>query len=525
VRRTVPAIAALAVALVVQLTVLNGLHLPGGGVPDLVLVLVGALAMTDGPVRGMIMGFAAGLALDIAPPGSAVLGEYALVFCLVGWAAGRLAGLLNRSAFLSLLALAGIIAVGEAMTSAIQLGLQPGQVNVAEIRLVLPATVGYDLLILPFVLYLALLSRAWAPEGRPASDFDSHGALAVAGRHKRPGHKGQPREPRLGPDSYRPHDGWVGSTPASRGRPATRRPAAPHGLRPSRGVAGSAVTGVTPRPGRPAAPVNLRFSSRRGSGVVGSPVGSALGRQPSHHPGLHPGALRHAGGRGFRPHAGVPGGSATRQPTALTRPPARRPASVRFSSRRGDGSVGRPIGTPRPVGGGPGLLDASGRFAAGLLFRRAAAPRFKTASLAPARSRPKAAPRFRRAYATATPALATRLASGGALDQRDLLSARRRQMGVARLRLGSRRRRDGIVGGSAARRRLSVRPAAPRFRVGSSARPAVRSAPRRPRFGYGRRSLLAFLAGNGVAGKWLGNTRIGTRARVWLIGSRIGGAR
>ena len=36
----------------------------------------------------MITGFAAGLALDIAPPGSGYIGEYALVLCLVGWACG-----------------------------------------------------------------------------------------------------------------------------------------------------------------------------------------------------------------------------------------------------------------------------------------------------------------------------------------------------------------------------------------------------------------------------------------------------
>ena len=39
----------LTVALVLQLTVINGLHLPRGGVPDLVLVLVVVLALLKGP--------------------------------------------------------------------------------------------------------------------------------------------------------------------------------------------------------------------------------------------------------------------------------------------------------------------------------------------------------------------------------------------------------------------------------------------------------------------------------------------
>ena len=76
------------IGILVQLTVLDGLRLPGGGVPDLVLVLVAALALAQGPLAGLVIGFAAGLCLDLAPPGSALIGQYALVFCLVGWVAG-----------------------------------------------------------------------------------------------------------------------------------------------------------------------------------------------------------------------------------------------------------------------------------------------------------------------------------------------------------------------------------------------------------------------------------------------------
>ena len=38
-------------------------------------------------MTGMLAGFAGGLALDIAPPAAHYAGEYALVFCLVGYAA------------------------------------------------------------------------------------------------------------------------------------------------------------------------------------------------------------------------------------------------------------------------------------------------------------------------------------------------------------------------------------------------------------------------------------------------------
>jgi len=216
VRKTLLAVGSLAVALVIQLVVLNGLHLPGGGVPDLVLVLVAVLAITSGPVRGMVTGFAAGLALDLAPPGSAVLGQYALTFCLVGWAAGKLSRLVDRSALRSLLSLAGIVALGEAIAAGLTLGLDPAQLSLARAREVLPTAIVYDLLILPFALYLALIARGWAASGRLDGELDhAHALTAAHASAKRP-HRSHAREPQLGLAASRPHDGWVGSSPGSR---------------------------------------------------------------------------------------------------------------------------------------------------------------------------------------------------------------------------------------------------------------------------------------------------------------------
>jgi rod shape-determining protein MreD len=516
VRKTLLAIGSLAVALVLQLVVLNGLHLPGGGVPDLLLVLVAVLAITGGPVRGMVTGFAAGLVLDLAPPGSAVLGEYALTFCLVGWAAGKLSGLVDRSALRSLLALAGVVALGEAIAAGLTLGLDPAQLTLARARQVLPAAIGYDLLILPFALYLALIARGWAAAGLLDSDLDHANALTAAHKSAKRPHRPQEREPQLGFAVSRPHDGWVGSGPLSRsggsrsaGARNSRGRAAPPRLRPGHGVAGSAVTGVMPRPGLPAVPVNIRFgSSRRRSGAVGNSVGAGLGR----HPGQHPGVLRSTR-RGFRPHGGVPGGSASGQSAPLLRPAGRRPVSIRFGSRRGDGSVGRLLGTPRSAGAGfahasPGLLDRSGRSRRVLSFRRPAAPRFRSGSPAPPRSRSKAEPKFRRTgtisprsrskaepkfrrTGTISPALAASLSGSGT----DVLAARRRHA------------------------------ATPRLRVAPTVRPARPATPSRPRFAYGRRSPLALLVRRRARGKLLGRTRVGGRMRLWLIGTRTGGTR
>ena len=289
-RRTLLAVGSLAIALVLQLVVLNGLHLPGGGVPDLVLVLVATLAVTSGPVRGMVTGFAAGLALDLAPPGSAVLGEYALALCLVGWAAAKLNRLVDRSALRALLALAGVVALAEVLVAGISIALDPAQLSLDHARQVLPAAIGYDLLILPFLLYLSLLARTWAEAGPLDSDLDPAsmfaGPASAGRRTRKPRHKQQRPQPRLAFAASRPHDGWVGTGPRRPGgRAAASRPRRA-GCDRVTGWPGSAAGGGLPRPGLPSAPVNIRFDSKgparraKGFGVIGNPVGAGLGRLP-----------------------------------------------------------------------------------------------------------------------------------------------------------------------------------------------------------------------------------------------------
>ncbi|HXW88193.1 MAG TPA: rod shape-determining protein MreD [Streptosporangiaceae bacterium] len=356
----------LAVALVVQLTLLNGLHLPGGGVPDLVLVLVAALAMAEGPVAGAVTGFAVGLCLDLAPPGSAAIGQYALVFCLAGWAAGRLSPVASHSTRYSagLLAtglLALVAAAAEVVSAVVSLLVTPRAATLSQVRVVLPSTIGYDLLLCPLVLSLVMLAGTLLAE-RPAGDrfrgvlaAGSRGAapaaLAGTARSPRAARRARRRfELRLGQHAGVTGDGWL-STSRVPGRPTGHVPArrAPR-LRPGSGVPGSA-SGLVFERHRPAAPVHLRLAGgRRGDGVIGTGglaggIGSSRGL-----PGRHPGLL--AGGASqFRPHRGEPGGSSsvTRIPVTRTHPP-RRPA-VSFTGRRGDGSVGHTLsrGPTRPA--------------------------------------------------------------------------------------------------------------------------------------------------------------------------------
>lgn len=75
------------VAMVIQVSVLARLHLPGA-VPDLLLLTVLGLALVYGHVGGALVGFGAGLLADLAPPADHAAGRYALVLCVVGYLAG-----------------------------------------------------------------------------------------------------------------------------------------------------------------------------------------------------------------------------------------------------------------------------------------------------------------------------------------------------------------------------------------------------------------------------------------------------
>ena len=95
--RTLLSAAAVALALILELSVLSYLALPYA-VPDLVLLSVLALAAAWGPNQGALLGFCAGLVVDLAPPSITAIGRHALVLTLVGALAGRAAVEARRSA-------------------------------------------------------------------------------------------------------------------------------------------------------------------------------------------------------------------------------------------------------------------------------------------------------------------------------------------------------------------------------------------------------------------------------------------
>jgi rod shape-determining protein MreD len=86
--RALVAAAAVGVALILQVSFFP--HLAWDGiVPNVCLLVVVGAALTRGPEFAAVLGFAAGLALDLAPPADHLAGRWALALVVVGYVAGR----------------------------------------------------------------------------------------------------------------------------------------------------------------------------------------------------------------------------------------------------------------------------------------------------------------------------------------------------------------------------------------------------------------------------------------------------
>ncbi|MDH6623380.1 rod shape-determining protein MreD [Streptomyces sp. LBL] len=151
------------VALMVQVSVLARLHLPGA-VPDLPLLTVLGLAMVYGHVGGAFVGFGAGLLADLVPPADHAAGRYALVLCVIGYLAGLVkpeTGRLKSATGPMMVVVAA--AIGSTLLYA-GIGALVGDTAARHVGLdSLLFTAGlYDLLLAPFVVpgIMALARRA-----------------------------------------------------------------------------------------------------------------------------------------------------------------------------------------------------------------------------------------------------------------------------------------------------------------------------------------------------------------------------
>ena len=427
------------------------------------LVVVVALALTGGPVEGMLAGFCAGLALDVAPPATHLIGQYALVFCLVGYGCGRVGSHLSESVWAPI----GVVAIGSAAGELLfaLTGMIFGDLNVtwSAVGHVLPASVVYDVLLSPFVLYAVIRARAMAAPALAAQGLASFPG-GSAGQRVMPGlagaaalfsgsgavlrDSGTGRPPRLKARTLRAGSGQGGS--ASGTRPAKRPPARPVHVNFSSGAGGSAA-GARPAKRPPSRPVNLHLGSRGNRSAVTRPQGGGQrgGGMPAK-----------AFSRGNRSAVTRPQGSWQRGGGMPAKAFSRSANAFGRSSALGDGQGGKAL---RPSSRGPRLRGGvmQGGSASGA---RAVSVRFNARPARP-----------------------------------------------VRLRLGSGRRRDGAIGGSVLGRRGRGRgPRAGKVHT--------------PRF---RGTKGAALAGRRTPASTLAGRRVFGRRRSWwrIFGKRSGGFR
>lgn len=149
--RAAAAAAAVLLALLLQVSLMP--HLAWQGVvPNLVLLVVVAAALTRGPQFAMVLGFAAGALLDLAPPADHTAGRWALALVVVGYVAGRVRSEATPTATTVVATVAASSFVGTSLFAMTGLVLGELSVGVGELLLVIGLAVVWDVVLTPFVL-------------------------------------------------------------------------------------------------------------------------------------------------------------------------------------------------------------------------------------------------------------------------------------------------------------------------------------------------------------------------------------
>ncbi len=164
--RWLAALGAVLLALVVQVSLFP--HLAWHGiVPNLCLLVVVAAALTVEAPFALVLGFTAGLVLDLAPPADHVAGRWALALTIAAFLAARVRQDVRPSA----LAVVGTVAAASfAATSIFALSgilLDDPAMSVAGLLEVVLVALVWDVLLTPFVLpplmkLFARLGPQWA---------------------------------------------------------------------------------------------------------------------------------------------------------------------------------------------------------------------------------------------------------------------------------------------------------------------------------------------------------------------------
>lgn len=144
-------VASVLTVLLLQVTVIGRLPLPGVE-PDLVLVLVVAFALAEGPMSGLVTGWCAGLLADALSAHE--LGRLALAYALAGYLTGMLQDDTERSTLqpFGAVALGAVVVLGSYATVGILLG--DPRVTLHAVLSNAVSAVPYAVVLTPFVVPL-----------------------------------------------------------------------------------------------------------------------------------------------------------------------------------------------------------------------------------------------------------------------------------------------------------------------------------------------------------------------------------
>jgi len=146
---------AVAFALVLQVTVFP--HFAWQGiVPNLCLLVVVGAALTRGPQFAAVLGFVAGVMLDLAPPADHLAGRWALALLVVGYVAGRVRQDARPTATAVVATVAACSFVGTSLFAISGLVLHDSALGVPDLLRVILVAVLWDVLLTPFVLPLVM---------------------------------------------------------------------------------------------------------------------------------------------------------------------------------------------------------------------------------------------------------------------------------------------------------------------------------------------------------------------------------
>jgi len=168
----------LLVALLLQSVLLNRV----GFAPDLVALVVIAVGLATSPTIGAVLGFVAGMLLDILPPDLTTLGATALTLTLVGYGAGvvrdprGLAPVQLGAIVFALTWAAGFVHVCLAALLSDRVVMWPSAIGTVTLTAALTSLVG--LLLLPYLVQklMSILGLR-----RPRSRLKRSGELTMSG--------------------------------------------------------------------------------------------------------------------------------------------------------------------------------------------------------------------------------------------------------------------------------------------------------------------------------------------------------